>query len=88
MNVDISRTGSDKRWWDYRQLWNSKEARYRSMLAISIAFVTQVSPQIFDVRTELILIVLIFSGVAMDPSPIILVKWLTLPVSKIRMYHF
>jgi hypothetical protein len=43
MNEDISRTGSDKRWWDYRQLWNSREARWRSMLVISIAFITQVS---------------------------------------------
>lgn len=25
MCEDISKTGSDKRWWDYRELWNSRE---------------------------------------------------------------
>ncbi|PGH17880.1 hypothetical protein AJ79_00779 [Helicocarpus griseus UAMH5409] len=34
MCQDISRTGSDKRWWDYRELYNSREVRYRSMLVI------------------------------------------------------
>lgn len=46
MNEDISRTGSDKRWWDYRQLFNSHEARWRSFLVISQAFITQVSPNL------------------------------------------
>lgn len=31
---DISSSGSDKRWWDYRDLLNSKEARYRTMLVV------------------------------------------------------
>ncbi len=36
MMDDISITGSDKRWWDYRDLFNSKEVRYRSMLVIAM----------------------------------------------------
>ncbi|GAB1209169.1 hypothetical protein APSETT445_007936 [Aspergillus pseudonomiae] len=34
MLEDISKTGSDKRWWDYRELFNSRETRYRSMLML------------------------------------------------------
>lgn len=34
MLEDISKTGSDKRWWDYRELFNTRDARYRSMLVI------------------------------------------------------
>ncbi|GMF81285.1 unnamed protein product [Aspergillus oryzae] len=34
MVEDISMTGSDKRWWDYRELFNSRETRYRSMLML------------------------------------------------------
>ncbi|EAT91578.2 hypothetical protein SNOG_00083 [Parastagonospora nodorum SN15] len=41
MVEDISTTGSDKRWWDYRELFNSREARYRTMLVISMAFFGQ-----------------------------------------------
>ncbi|KAE8379391.1 general substrate transporter [Aspergillus bertholletiae] len=41
MLEDISKTGSDKRWWDYRELFNSREARYRSMLVIFMAFFGQ-----------------------------------------------
>ena len=36
MMEDISITGSDKRWWDYRELVNSKEVRYRSMLVVAM----------------------------------------------------
>lgn len=36
MMEDISITGSDKRWWDYRELFNSKEVRYRSMLVVAM----------------------------------------------------
>lgn len=43
MVEDIAITGSDKRWWDYRELFNSKETRYRSMLVIAMAFFGQVS---------------------------------------------
>jgi MFS family permease len=42
MLQEISVTGSDKRWWDYRQLFNSKEARYRTMLVVAMAFFGQV----------------------------------------------
>ncbi|KAE8145821.1 general substrate transporter, partial [Aspergillus avenaceus] len=41
MVEDISKTGSDKRWWDYRELFNSRETRYRSMLVIFMAFFGQ-----------------------------------------------
>lgn len=32
MQEDISKTGSDKRWWDYSELFNTRETRYRSMM--------------------------------------------------------
>ncbi|KAI9933774.1 hypothetical protein ASPWEDRAFT_35684 [Aspergillus wentii DTO 134E9] len=38
---DISTTGSDKRWWDYRELFNTRETRYRSMLVLFMAFFGQ-----------------------------------------------
>ncbi|KAI9849668.1 MAG: hypothetical protein M1837_002793 [Sclerophora amabilis] len=41
MMDDISITGADKRWWDYRELFNSREVRYRSMLVISMGFFGQ-----------------------------------------------
>jgi MFS family permease len=41
MVEDISVTGSDKRWWDYSELFNSKEQRYRTMLVVSMAFFGQ-----------------------------------------------
>lgn len=34
MVEDISNVGADKRWWDYRELFNSREVRYRSMLVM------------------------------------------------------
>jgi hypothetical protein len=36
MLQEISKSGSDKRWWDYRELYNTREARYRSMLVIFV----------------------------------------------------
>jgi len=42
MVEDISVTGSDKRWWDYRELFNSREQRYRTMLVLSMGFFGQV----------------------------------------------
>jgi hypothetical protein len=42
MKEEISTTGSDKRWWDYSELFNSAEARYRTMLVIAMAFFGQV----------------------------------------------
>ena len=41
MLEDISLTGSDKRWWDYRELVNSPEVRYRSMLVLAMGFFGQ-----------------------------------------------
>ncbi|KAF2254899.1 general substrate transporter [Trematosphaeria pertusa] len=41
MVEDISVTGSDKRWWDYRELFNSREQLYRTMLVLSMAFFGQ-----------------------------------------------
>ncbi|MCJ1306191.1 hypothetical protein MMC08_009009 [Hypocenomyce scalaris] len=41
MLEDISITGADKRWWDYRGLFNSPEVRYRSMLVIAMGFFGQ-----------------------------------------------
>ncbi|KAF2856754.1 MFS lactose permease-like protein [Plenodomus tracheiphilus IPT5] len=41
MVEDISTTGSDKRWWDYSELFNTREARYRTMLILAMAFFGQ-----------------------------------------------
>jgi hypothetical protein len=41
MVEDISVTGSDKRWWDYRELFNSRDSLYRTMLVVSMAFFGQ-----------------------------------------------
>ena len=41
MLEEISITGADKRWWDYRELFNSPEVRYRSMLVIAMGFFGQ-----------------------------------------------
>jgi sugar porter (SP) family MFS transporter len=41
MVEDISVTGSDKRWWDYRELFNTREQLYRTMLVTSMAFFGQ-----------------------------------------------
>lgn len=36
MMDEISKTGSDKRWWDYRELFNSPEVRYRTFLVFLV----------------------------------------------------
>ncbi|KAF2141946.1 uncharacterized protein K452DRAFT_326536 [Aplosporella prunicola CBS 121167] len=41
MVEDISVTGADKRWWDYRELVNSAEVRYRSFIVVTFAFFSQ-----------------------------------------------
>jgi hypothetical protein len=41
MVEEISVTGSDKRWWDYSELFNTREARYRTMLVFCMAFFGQ-----------------------------------------------
>ncbi|KAF2756395.1 general substrate transporter [Pseudovirgaria hyperparasitica] len=37
MVEDISVTGADKRWWDYRELFDSRETRYRTLLVAAMA---------------------------------------------------
>jgi Sugar (and other) transporter len=34
MIEEIKENGADKRWWDYQELFNSRETRYRSMLVL------------------------------------------------------
>lgn len=41
MQEDISKTGSDKRWWDYSELFNTRETRYRSMMVVSMSKLTK-----------------------------------------------
>jgi MFS family permease len=41
MQEEISLTGSDKRWWDFRELFNNREVRYRTMLVIAISIFGQ-----------------------------------------------
>ncbi|KAK8226869.1 hypothetical protein HDK77DRAFT_487221 [Phyllosticta capitalensis] len=41
MVADISVTGADKRWWDYRELFNTPEVRYRTFIVITFAFFNQ-----------------------------------------------
>ncbi|KAK7526614.1 uncharacterized protein IWZ02DRAFT_177599 [Phyllosticta citriasiana] len=41
MVADISVTGADKRWWDYRELFNTPEVRYRTYIVITFAFFNQ-----------------------------------------------
>lgn len=41
MLADISPNGADKRWWDYRELVNTPEVRYRSLLVLAMAFFGQ-----------------------------------------------
>jgi len=42
MLEDISTTASDKRWWDYRELFNSPEVRYRTFLVLAMGIFGQV----------------------------------------------
>ncbi|KAI9729154.1 MAG: hypothetical protein M1834_007061 [Cirrosporium novae-zelandiae] len=37
MQEEISMTGSDKRWYDYSELFKSRQARYRTMLVLAIS---------------------------------------------------
>ncbi|QSZ31003.1 hypothetical protein DSL72_000564, partial [Monilinia vaccinii-corymbosi] len=41
MMEEISKTGADKRWWDFRELFESKEVRYRTMLTCAVALFGQ-----------------------------------------------
>lgn len=41
MIEEISKTGADKRWWDFRELFDSREVKYRTMLTCAIALFGQ-----------------------------------------------
>ncbi|KAH6700568.1 hypothetical protein BKA61DRAFT_636606 [Leptodontidium sp. MPI-SDFR-AT-0119] len=43
MQMQISTTASDKKWWDYRELWNSHSARRRLICVIGMAMFGQLS---------------------------------------------
>lgn len=38
----VSATGSDKRFWDFRDLFNSRGARYRTLLVICVAWFAEI----------------------------------------------
>ena len=38
----VSISGSDKRWWDFRDLFNTKGARYRTFLVIAVAWFSEI----------------------------------------------
>jgi hypothetical protein len=52
MLEDISVTGSDKRWWDYRSLFDKPETRYRTMLVVAMAFFGQVGIRVIYSSTS------------------------------------
>lgn len=41
MKQEISTSGSDKRWWDYREMVNTRAARWRTTMVVSMAFFGQ-----------------------------------------------
>lgn len=41
MTSSVETEGSDKRWWDYRELFNTRAARHRMLLALSIGLFGQ-----------------------------------------------
>lgn len=43
MQAQISKDGSDKRWWDYRDLWNTPSARRRLICVVAFAWFGQYS---------------------------------------------
>lgn len=42
MIEEIVISGSDKRWWDYSELWNTTAARSRMVCVVGMAFISQV----------------------------------------------
>ena len=42
MQQVVSTTGSDKRFWDFRDLFNSPGARYRTLLAVCVAWFAEI----------------------------------------------
>lgn len=47
MKADISTTGSDKQWWNYKELFNTKNARYRTFMVITMGIFGQFSGESF-----------------------------------------
>lgn len=43
MSQEIETEGSDKHWWDYRGLVNSKSSGWRMLCVVGMAFAGQVS---------------------------------------------
>lgn len=43
MMAQISTEASDKRWWDYRELWNDRSARRRLICVVGMAIMGQAS---------------------------------------------
>ncbi|KAM3083404.1 hypothetical protein ACMFMG_004055 [Clarireedia jacksonii] len=41
MRTEIPLTGADKRWWDFRSLFSTREQRYRTLLTVAIALFGQ-----------------------------------------------
>jgi MFS family permease len=42
MLLVVSKTGSDKRWWDFRDLFNTPGARYRTLLVVCVAWFSEI----------------------------------------------
>lgn len=48
MLEEIVISGSDKRWWDYSELYSTNAARWRMLCVVAMAFFSQVRlPRIF-----------------------------------------
>ena len=45
MDKSIRTEASDKRWYDYSELWDSRQSRYRTFLVISMAFIGNYHPR-------------------------------------------
>lgn len=48
MLEEIVISGSDKRWWDYSELFNTTAARWRMLCVFSMAFISQVCLHLFS----------------------------------------
>lgn len=52
MLEEIVISGSDKRWWDYSELWNTTTAKWRMVCVIGMAFFSQVYLSITFFRSK------------------------------------
>jgi hypothetical protein len=48
MDQSIRTEASDKRWYDYSELWDSRSSRYRTFLVVSMAFIGNYSSRVFE----------------------------------------